>query len=398
MKVPSLKRTPRLRAVLVTLAFLAGLIAEWTLVSWLKAAALAALGVQLSPYISQVIDLVVSLVLFGFIMKFIGKAFFNWRMTIFTVLNDALSRIARGDFSVSVPVEEADDDIRENPVLKVAVNINQVAEALQRMEAMRQEFISNVSHEIQSPLTSIRGFAQALREGGLSEETRQHYLTTIEAESRRLSRLSENLLRLSSLDSKAHAPVPRRYRLDSQLREVVLAAEPQWTAKGLDIEADLDAVYQTADEDMLNQVWTNLVHNAIKFTPTGGKIGIELRLEDKQALVRLTDSGIGISPEDLPFVFDRFYKADKARSRTDTSGGSGLGLAIARKIVELHGGRIEALSEGLGKGSCFAVRLPSAEPYLKAPEPASPDTSSELGAEQGAQPDTVQSARWRLDG
>ncbi|WNG22494.1 two-component sensor histidine kinase [Cystobacter fuscus] len=362
---------------------LAGLVAEWTLVSWLKDAALAALGVRLSPYVSQVIDLVVSLLLFGFIMRFIGKAFFHWRMTIFTVLNDALSRIARGDFSVSVPVEETGNDTRKNPVLEVAVNINQVAEALQRMEAMRQEFISNVSHEIQSPLTSIRGFAQALREGGLSEETRQHYLATIEAESRRLSRLSENLLRLSSLDSKAQAPVPRRYRLDSQLREVALAAEPQWTAKGLDIEADLDAVYQTADEDMLNQVWTNLVHNAIKFTPAGGRIGLELRLEGGQALVRLTDSGIGLSREDLPFVFDRFYKADKARSRTDASGGSGLGLAIARKIVELHGGRIEALSEGLGKGSCFTVRLPSAEPYLKAPEPASSDTSSE----QGAQPD-----------
>jgi signal transduction histidine kinase len=162
------------------------------------------------------------------------------------------------------------------------------------------------------------------------------------------------------LDSQAHAPAPKPYRLDSQIRHAVLAAEPQWTAKGLDIAAELEEVLVNADEDMLNQVWTNLTHNAVKFTPQGGQLRIELQREGGHLVVRFSDSGIGISPENLPFVFDRFYKADKARSHTDGAVGSGLGLAITQKIVELHGGRIEARSEGLGRGSCFTVTLPSA--------------------------------------
>ncbi|WP_224240081.1 sensor histidine kinase [Hyalangium gracile] len=359
MKAPLIDSRRR-RTLLTALAVIVGLALEWTVVSWLEGLALTALGVRLTPYVRGLLDLVLTLVLFGLMMYFVARYLVGRRLDFFHLMSDALSRIARGDFSVNVPLDRVGENAPANLFRKVAVDLNQMAEALQRMETMRQEFISNVSHEIQSPLTSIRGFAQALREGGLPEETRQHYLATIEAESRRLSRLSENLLRLSSLDSKAHAPAPKRYRLDTQLRDVVLAAEPQWTGKGIDVEADLEAVLQSADEDMLNQVWTNLVHNAIKFTPPGGKIGIALRLEDGHSVVRLSDSGIGIAPEDLPFVFDRFYKADKSRSRVDASGGSGLGLSIARKIVELHGGHIEARSEGLGRGSCFTVSLPSA--------------------------------------
>lgn len=358
MKPLSPRRKHRLKIMLTTLAVLTGLVLEWTLVSWLKDLALAALGVQLIPYVSRLIDLVVSLFLFGFIMSFIGRAVRRQPMELLAMVSDALSRIARGDFSVSLPLDRAGDAVPENQFLQIASNLNQMAESLKQMEEMRQEFISNVSHEIQSPLTSIQGFAQALKDGGLSEEVRQRYLSTIEAESRRLSRLSENLLRLSSLDSKAHAPAPKSYRLDSQIRHVVLAAEPQWTAKSLDVSAELDELIVSADEDMLNQVWTNLAHNAVKFTPPGGQIRIELRRTEGRLLVRFSDSGIGISAEDQPFVFDRFYKADRARSHSDASGGSGLGLAITKTIVELHGGRIEVQSEGLGRGSCFTVTLP----------------------------------------
>lgn len=358
MKPLSPRSRYRLKFTLTTLAFMTGLVLEWTLVSWMKELALVALGVELSSYVSRLIDLVVSLFLFGFIMSFIGRAVRRQPMELLTMLSDALSRIARGDFSVSLPVEHAGEAIPENKFHQLATNLNQMAESLQRMEEMRQEFISNVSHEIQSPLTSIQGFAQALKGGGLSEEVRQQYLSTIETESQRLSRLSENLLRLSSLDSKAHAPAPKPYRLDSQIRHVVLAAEPQWMAKGLDVAAELDELVVSADEDMLNQVWTNLAHNAVKFTPPGGQIRIELRRTEGHLLVRFSDSGIGISTEDLPFVFDRFYKADRSRSHSDASTGSGLGLAITQKIVELHGGRIEVRSEGLGRGSCFTVTLP----------------------------------------
>jgi two-component system phosphate regulon sensor histidine kinase PhoR len=136
---------------------------------------------------------------------------------------------------------------------------------------------SNVSHEIQSPLTSISGFSRALQNEGLSTEERNHYLVIIETESKRLSKLSDNLLKLTSLESKQHPFDPKAYRLDKQLRKVVLACEPQWVEKGIEMDIDLGEVEIVADEDMMNQVWVNLIHNGIKFTPIGGTIRIELQ-------------------------------------------------------------------------------------------------------------------------
>ena len=275
------------------------------------------------------------------------------RDNLFTTLADAMRRIARGDFDVSLPVGEHDKD---NLMGQMVSGLNEMAESLKKMEAMRQEFVSDVSHEIQSPLTSIAGFARALKDEGLSATQRDHYLDIIESESRRLSRLSDSLLRLSALDSRTAAIDAKPCRLDAQLRSVVLMHEPQWVAKNLQVTVDLSEVSVVADESMLGQVWTNLVHNAVKFTPADGCIGISLTATGDQAVVRVSDSGLGIAPEDLPLVFDRFFKADT--SRTSGTGGNGLGLSIAQRIITLHGGTIHAESAGLGKGSTFTVRLP----------------------------------------
>jgi signal transduction histidine kinase len=224
------------------------------------------------------------------------------------------------------------------------------------MEKMRQEFISNVSHEIQSPLTSISGFARALRDTRLSEEERAHYLDIIETESIRLSKMSDNLLKLTSLESEHHPFEPKRYRLDKQLRAVVLACEPLWLDKSIDMDVSLEEGEIDADPDLMNQVWGNLIHNSIKFTPRGGTIGVELQFRDGEAAVRISDTGIGIGEEDLPRIFERFYKADKSRNRA--GGGSGLGLSIVKKIVDLHHGSIDVQSRP-GEGTVFTVRLPA---------------------------------------
>jgi signal transduction histidine kinase len=221
---------------------------------------------------------------------------------------------------------------------------------------MRQEFISNVSHEIQSPLTSIRGFARALQNEQLSPADRAHYLNIIEIESMRLSKLSDNLLALASLDAEQMKFEPKAYRLDRQIRNLILACEPQWTDKSLDMDVALEEVVITADEDMLSQVWINLIHNSIKFTPCGGSVRILLQYQADRVVFRITDSGIGISADDQAHVFERFFKAEKARDRA--KGGSGLGLAIAKKIVEMHKGTIGVESE-LGAGACFTVCLPA---------------------------------------
>jgi two-component system, OmpR family, phosphate regulon sensor histidine kinase PhoR len=232
-----------------------------------------------------------------------------------------------------------------------------MAQELKQMETLRQEFISNVSHEIQSPLTSIRGFARALQNDELSPQDRAHYLGIIETESMRLSRLSDNLLALAALESDTMRFEPQTYRLDRQIRKLILACEPQWTAKNIEMDVDVaaDELNICADEDLLSQVWVNLLHNAIKFTPQGGHIWVRAKEHNERVEFSITDNGVGIAEEDQARLFERFYKADKSRDRS--LGGNGLGLSIAKKIVEMHHGEISVESR-VGAGATFRVWLP----------------------------------------
>lgn len=260
-----------------------------------------------------------------------------------TILN-ALGEIARGNFDVILATNEGD------PFNELVQAFNEMAQNLGSLETMRQDFISNVSHEIQSPLTSIKGFAALLQSDGISDEERRHYAEIIESESRRMSAMSENLLKLSALDSGSEALNLTEFRLDRQLQSVALALEPQWSEKNISIDMEVEKAALTADADLLAQVWMNLLGNAIKFTPSGGTVSIALK--DNSVIIQ--DTGMGISEGDLAHIFERFYKADKSRDRT--LGGNGLGLAIAKKILDLHGFSIAAESE-LEKGTRFTVRL-----------------------------------------
>lgn len=237
-------------------------------------------------------------------------------------------------------------------------SINDMTDELNAMEKMRQEFVSNVSHEIQSPLTSIKGFARALQDNNLSEEKREHYLTIIETETTRLSKLSQNLLNLTLLESEEYTPERVTYRLDQQLKQIVLNSEPLWAEKEIELELNLEKVHITADQESMSQVWINLIHNSIKFTPSGGTITIQLKEYEKVVEVRIRDSGIGISEEQKQHIFERFYKADSSRNRA--YGGSGLGLAIVKKVLDLHQGEIKVESEE-GSGTEFIVRIPNHE-------------------------------------
>jgi len=317
------------------------------------------INLRLSVVLVQIINSLLGLLFTGMIVGNVlkiarGRGWLPER-NVFSPIVEALEKIAKGDFSVRL--DSADPD---NQMVGVLANsINNMALELEQMENLRQEFISNVSHEIQSPLTSIGGFAQALQDERLSAEERQHYLSIIETESRRLSRITEDLLKLAALESEHAKFEPKPYRLDKQIRSLILAGEPQWVDKGLEMEVALQEVEIIADEDLLSQVWTNLIHNSIKFTPPGGKVSIDLVREGEMIEFKIRDTGIGIAPEDQERIFERFYKAD--RSRTRSNGGSGLGLAIAKKIVELHGGEIGVESKP-GAGTTFIVRIKAATP------------------------------------
>ncbi|MFF2483779.1 ATP-binding protein [Paenibacillus sp. NPDC058071] len=269
-------------------------------------------------------------------------------------LTRATKRLAKGDFDVAVKV------MRKDEIGALAQSFNEMAFELKQVETMRRDFVSNVSHEIQSPLTSISGFARALKNDKLvkEEQSRDRYLDIIVTESERLSRLSDNLLKLASLESEHHPFAASTFHLDEQLRQVAVACEPQWSAKHIQLDLRLpDAINITADADQLRQVWLNLLGNAIKFTPEGGQISIRLLEQRGTLTVAISDTGPGIAPEELSRIFDRFYKADRSRS----SSGSGLGLAIVKKIVVLHQGDIEANSEA-GRGTTMTVTLPSLPP------------------------------------
>ncbi len=261
----------------------------------------------------------------------------------------ATEQIAHGDFSVLIPVDE------RGPYREVAQSINNMAKNLGTMEEIRQSFISNVSHELQSPLTSIKGFAALLKSDTLSFEETKHYLNIIETEAKRLSQMSDNLLKLSTLESEAAELNHTTFRLDKQIKNVIFMLEPQWSSKKIEISAEMSTEAEFfGDQDLLTQVWVNLLGNAIKFTPIEGQIEIQVKVENGKIVCKIKDNGIGISPEDQMHIFERFYKVDKSRDRTQ--GGNGLGLSLVKKIVELHAGHI-LVSSSEGVGSTFTVVL-----------------------------------------
>jgi signal transduction histidine kinase len=315
-------------------------------------------AVQPAPLVRQVVNSLVGLLLLGIVGTLMSRVFRSsaWaqQMNMFAPLLRAMEQIARGDFSVQV--EHPQNFKTDDPISKLFKGVNDMALELKQMEAMRQEFISNVSHEIQSPLTSIRGFAQALRSDELGPQERKHYLNIIETESTRLSKLSDNLLALAALEAENRPFEPRQYRLDKQIRDLILACEPQWTGKAIEMDVSFEEVTISADQDLLSQVWVNLISNSIKFTPQGGRICMDLYQADATIAFGITDTGIGISEADQAHIFERFYKADKSRTRSN-GGGSGLGLSIAQKIVELHRGTI-AVESKPGEGTAFIVTLP----------------------------------------
>lgn len=244
---------------------------------------------------------------------------------------------------------------RSDEIGRLAKDFTQMSENLQQTEEKRQQFVSNVSHEIQSPLTSIQGFSQALRDEDLPIEDRNRYLSIIEKESRRLSLLSKQLLTLSFLDSEIEKSQKVSFDLHSQLKDIVSTMEWQWREKEQTIKLADTQINIIGDPKLLYQVWMNLFANAVHYTGNDGTIIIDMLQKGSDTEVIFKDTGVGIPEENISHIFDRFYIIDKARTRTNAS--TGLGLSIVKRIVELHNGTIMVESE-TGKGSTFTVTIP----------------------------------------
>ncbi|MNZ32768.1 Alkaline phosphatase synthesis sensor protein PhoR [compost metagenome] len=268
-------------------------------------------------------------------------------------LTRATRRVAGGDFNVKLNIRQ------KGELGTLARSFEDMMHDLQQLEQMRRDFVSNVSHEIQSPLTSISGYALALKQVNIADNERSRYLDIIIAEADRMSKMSDSLLKLSLLESQSQQLQLVAFNLDEQIRRVIVAIQPQWSARNITFELHLNAIRIMADHDLLNQVWTNIIGNSIKFSPDGGVVNVAIKQDIKSVIVRISDTGIGISPEDQKRIFERFFKADRSHSRK--YGGSGMGLAIVKQIVSLHQGDIRVESEP-GRGTTVIVALPLKTP------------------------------------
>ena len=260
----------------------------------------------------------------------------------------AINRLADGDFSVRLSRARAPEfkELRDS--------FNRMAQELSSIEMLRSDFINNFSHEFKTPIVSIKGFAELLAENGLTPEERSEYLGIIIRESTRLAAMATNVLNLSRVENQTIVADQKVFNLSEQLRRCILLLQSQWERKGLRFDIELEEIPICANEELLDQVWVNLLDNAIKFSHEGGKITLTMAASNGAVTVILRDEGQGIGPGDLPHIFDKFYQSDASRAIP----GNGLGLALAQKIVQLHGGGISCRSE-LGQFTEFSVRLPS---------------------------------------
>jgi signal transduction histidine kinase len=267
-----------------------------------------------------------------------------------TRLTEATKRLTQGYYNIVLPTKRRDE------IGQLAVQFMTMSREIERAERARQEFVSNVSHEIQSPLTSIQGFAKVITQKDLPAAERDHYAAIIEEESRKLSMLSKQLLLLSSLDQEPETLQKKPFNLRVQLRQVIQAMEWQLEEKELALRLVVpEDIIINGDEILLYQVWMNLLSNAAKYIPVGSSIQIKATLEHGCNVVIISDTGEGIPEAELPFLFDRFYRVDRARGRD--SGSAGLGLSIVQKIVRLHDGAIKVES-AQGQGTSFTVSFP----------------------------------------
>lgn len=260
---------------------------------------------------------------------------------------DATNRLASGDFSVRLHLAGP------SSFSEVETSFNRMAEELGSIEMLRSDFVDHFSHEFKTPIVSIKGFAEELKHDDLTPEQRNEYLDIIIHESSRLSQLATNVLNLSRVEKQTILANRERFDLTEQVRRCVLLFENKWEQRRLNLNVELDEVTIEGDEELLSQVWLNLIDNAVKFTPEGGCVDIRLQKGETSVVFLIRDDGYGISEEAQRHIFDKFYQGDASH----TVSGNGLGLSIARRIVALHSGDIRCKSEE-SAGTEFIVELP----------------------------------------
>lgn len=262
-------------------------------------------------------------------------------------LRSAMREVADGDFKVEAKCESRIQDVQD-----IYDSFNSMVRELSTTETLQTDFISDVSHEFKTPINAIEGYASLL-EGEPSPEEQRAYVEKILFNTRRLSALTGNILLLSKLSNQSILPQKTQFRLDEQIRQAIVALEQKWSEKELGFEVELEETPFFGYESLLPHVWTNLIGNAVKFSPKGGEIRIKMMRTEGAVVFTIEDDGPGIVPGDEEHIFTKFYQSESSHGME----GNGLGLALVRQIVEMSGGSVDV--QNLEVGGCrFAVRLP----------------------------------------
>lgn len=262
-------------------------------------------------------------------------------------LTSASQEVAKGNFDVQI-YSKGNDEIAQ-----MIQNFNIMTEELKSIEYLRKDFINSVSHEFKTPIASIQGFAKLLQNDNLPEDERREYTQIIIEETSRLSKLSSNILNLSKLENQEIVGKKIVFSLDEQIRRTILLLEPEWDKKNIEFEIDLEDIKYVGDEELLQQVWINILSNSIEFSPEAASIGLKLYQRGSIVKIEISDKGIGMDKETQERIFEKFYQGDKAHSL----GGNGLGLSIAKRIIDICEGKIyvESIKD---EGTTFTVELP----------------------------------------
>ncbi|MGN0166321.1 MAG: ATP-binding protein [Lachnospiraceae bacterium] len=266
-------------------------------------------------------------------------------------ITEATEKMIEGDFSVRIkPISKFASDDTFNDIINC---INRMAEELGSVETLRTDFIANVSHEMKTPLAVIQNYGTLLQASDLPKEKRIEYAKGVTDGSRKMADMMVNILKLNRLENQQIFPQTTEFNLGEQICECLLQYENIWENAGIEIETDIaDDIYVKADAELLGLVWNNLFSNAFKFTETGGSVSVILTADDKYAIIKVKDTGCGISPDVGAHIFEKFYQGDTSHSVQ----GNGLGLALVKRVIDIMKGEISVEST-VNVGTTFTVKI-----------------------------------------
>lgn len=264
-------------------------------------------------------------------------------------ITQAAERIMQGDFTVRI--ESKSNDAEQFG--EIISCVNKMTEELAGVETLRTDFIANVSHEMKTPLAVMQNYGTLLQQPGLDEKTRIEYAKAVTDSARRLATMMTNILKLNRLENQEIFPHTAEYDLSEQLCECLLQFENVWERSGIGIDTDIaDNVTVKADAELLSLVWNNLFSNAFKFTDSGGTVSVRLTTTAHHAIVKVSDTGCGMSPEVGAHIFEKFYQGDTSHAAQ----GNGLGLALVKRVIDIMQGEI-GVESAIGKGTTFTVKI-----------------------------------------